>query len=376
MTDWDCTIVGGGVVGLACAALLSRAGRTTLLLEQHARLGQENSSRNSGVVHAGIYFPPGSLKTKLCVRGRRLLYDRCIRDGVPFSKLGKLVVATSQQEEERLLRVKDNADRIGVELSWLSAGKVAELEPALSVRAALWSPESGIVDAHELMRSYRAEASDFGATFALSTALEGLRRLGQGWRLECVTLAGEQERFVTTTGVVVNAAGLDSARIWELASGQPVPEQLRVHFCKGDYFALSSRWAQKIRRLVYPLPVEAGLGVHLTLDLGGALLAGPDAQYVTDRNVEPRPEKAEAFARSLRRFLPGVEASDLRPAYSGIRPKLQPPGGTPRDFCIRADRDGPLAGFVHLAGIESPGLTASEAIAERVRDLVLELDPQ
>ncbi len=370
MTDFDIVIVGAGVVGLACAAALSKSGRSVLLLDRHGAIGVETSSRNSGVIHAGIYYPTGSLKAQLCVAGRQLLYERCRRNDIPHQKIGKLIVATNDEERTTLAALQARAADNGVALEWMEHDAVMRLEPALRVRCALWSPETGIIDQHQLMLDYRREALEHDAMLALNTTLVALNRVSDGWDVTTTDPAGNPTTI--SSAHVVNCAGLHADRVAELAGVNVDEQNWRLRWCKGDYFVLASRFRQSVHHLIYPLPSHAGLGVHLTKDLGGSLIAGPDTEYIDELTYDVDPSKAAPFAEAVSRYLPGVTPNDVTPGQSGIRPKLQGPGDPVRDFVIDdASRLG-LPGLINLIGIESPGLTASPAIAERVQRLIEE----
>ncbi|MEN9580099.1 MAG: hypothetical protein RJA70_3108 [Pseudomonadota bacterium] len=369
MFDADAVIVGAGAVGLACAARLARAGLSVLVIEQHAQFGVETSSRNSGVIHAGLYYPPGSLKARLCVAGRHLLYERCARTGVGFKKTGKLVVATTEEQLPTLEKIRQLGLENGAgELELLSAKQVTQLEPSVQALAALWSPETGIVDAHELMASYKAEAASFDTLFSFKTRVTALQQLANGWLVRAEAVTGEPHEL--SCRFLINSAGLHAERVAQLAGLDTHALGLSYHYCKGDYFALSPRWSGKITHLVYPVPVHAGLGVHLTLDLAGQVMAGPDTTYVSELAYEVDEGKAADFAEAVRRYLPGLGCEELSAGYAGIRPKLQGPGAPFRDFVVREESDNGAPGLINLVGIESPGLTASEALAERVLEFV------
>jgi L-2-hydroxyglutarate oxidase LhgO len=356
----DTVVIGAGVAGLACAAELARCGREVLVLERHDGPGRETSSRNSGVIHAGFYYETGSLKARTCVEGRRLLYQRCARDGVPHRRTGKLVVATDDAEAEALAALLERGEANGVEgLSLVDDAEVRRLEPRLRARAALRSSESGVVDVHGLLDSYAAEATSRGAQIAYRVALRGAERAAGGWRLS--TLDADGAPFEVTCAQVVNAAGLRADRVAERFGVDVDARGWRLRWCKGDYFKLASRLRGAVERLVYPMPTHAGLGVHLTVDLGGELRAGPDATYVDDLDYDVAPDKAEAFAAAVARYLPGVGATDLSPDYAGVRPKLYGAGEPARDFVLERVDD-----VVHLVGIESPGITSSESLARLV----------
>lgn len=366
--DSDIAVIGGGVVGLACSEALARAGLSVLVLERHSRVGQETSSRNSGVVHAGIYYPPGSLKAELCLRGRRLLEERSRAGSFSLRRTGKLIVATEDADLARLDALRENARCSGVELEALDAGQIGRLEPEVFALAGLLSPESGIVDVDAFCATLRRGAEDQGATFALGTTVTRLTRSGDVWDLGTVGKDGSETR--AHTRFVVNAAGLTADRIAELAGLDVDALGLRQHLCKGSYFTVAPRLGRTLTRLVYPLPHGSGLGIHLTLDLGGGVRAGPDAEYVREIDYSVDEAKQPAFATAIARYLPRLAPTDLTPAYSGIRPKLAGPGETFRDFAIQGEKEHGLPGFFHLGGMESPGLTASLAIAEYVRALV------
>lgn len=362
-------VVGGGLIGAACAAALARLGHEVFLLERNAQLGLEISSRNSEVIHAGIYDPPGSLKAELCVAGRVRLYHRCGELGIPHRRLGKLILADGPSGCERLEALEARARANGAgEVEWLEPDQIARLEPEVRAEAALLSPESGIVDTQALLASYLAEAESHGAQVVTRTRLEALERRGPGWRLE--TRGPDGDRFDLDVAWVVNAAGLDADRVAEMAGLDPDTLGWRIHPCKGDYFALAPATRLNCRRLLYPLPVAGGLGIHLTLDLGGRYRLGPDVEWIDSPSYTVDPTKAEAFAAAARAYLPTLRASDLVADFAGIRPKLGTAKDGFRDFVIEDSETHGAPGMVHLVGIESPGLTAAGEIGERVADLL------
>ncbi len=371
-TEADVVVIGGGVVGLAAAAAVARRGRAVVVIERHDGLGREVTSRNSEVIHAGLYYPPGSLKAELCVAGREALYARCARLGIPHRRCGKLVVATDPSE----LPVLEELCRRGTcngapDLEILDEPGARRLEPELRARAALFSPSSGVVDGHALCASLAAEAEARGATLVLRAEVRELSLVGGLWRLGVGDADGAPARLIAAA--VVNAAGLESDRVAALAGLDPDACGYRIHPCKGDYFALAPGAPLRLSRLVYPVPAAAGLGIHATVDLGGRIRFGPDAEYVDRPRYDVDPAKAERFGAAVRRYLPRVQTSWLSPDYAGVRPRLAAPGEAFRDFVVAEESDAGLPGLVSLIGIESPGLTAALAIGERVATLLAAL---
>jgi L-2-hydroxyglutarate oxidase LhgO len=370
VADTPLTIVGAGVVGLAVAARVSSRFPEPVVLERRERHGSETSSRNSEVVHAGIYHPAGSWKAKLCVRGRSLLYELCRRAGVPHRRTGKLIVALAADECGELERLFVLAETNGVELSRLGRDRCRELEPAVPAMAGLLSPETGIVSAHGLMDVLLRQARDLGAVVQLRAELVGIERRSADYRLTVRTPDGT-EAF--TSERVVNAAGLEADRVAALAGIDVAQAGYRIHCWKGSYFAVGGGKAGLLSRLVYPVPGPVGLGVHAVLGLEGRLRFGPDAEYLPDRRLDYAVPDAKrgAFAEAVRRLVPALDPDDLSPDIAGIRPKLQSPGQGFRDFVIAEESSRGLPGFVNLVGIDSPGLTASLAIAEEVDRLLV-----
>jgi L-2-hydroxyglutarate oxidase LhgO len=370
--DADVAVIGGGVVGLAAAAALARSGKSVWLLERLEGYGRETTSRNSEVVHAGIYYPKDSLKAKFCVAGRRLLYERCARLGIPHRKLGKWIVACEDAELPRLEELKAKGEANGVEgLRLAEAAELARAEPHVRAVAGLESPETGIVDSHALCLSLAAEAESHEGVLVLRTELRGIERVGSGYRIETQGEGGERSDFVVAA--VVNAAGLESDRVAELAGLDVDALGYRLRPCKGDYFALAPSAPIGVSRLVYPVPSGPGLGVHATLDLGGRIRFGPDAEFVDTPRYDVDPGKATEFAEAITRYLPAMRAEWLDPDYAGVRPRLAGPGEAPRDFVVQEETEAGLPGFVNLIGIESPGLTASLAIGEHTAVLLASL---
>ena len=361
------TIVGGGAVGLACAAELAEAGRRVLLVERHRGFGRETSSRNSEVVHAGFYYPPGTLKALSCVAGRRALEAAAAAGSIPLAPVGKLVVARDEGEEGRLAELLERGRANGVEdLELVGRRRVAELEPGVEAVAALWSPRSAITSAHALIEWWRLRAEAAGADLAPGVALTGLDREGSAWSVE--TDGGERH----SSAWVVNAAGLVADEVLELAGLDPDALGLRLHWSKGCWFSIAASSPVSASRLVYPLPPRdgSGLGVHLTVDLGGRRKLGPDAEPMTDRaraSLAVDGSRRQAFFEAAAPWLRGLREEDLEPDQAGLRARLSPPGGGFRDFVVREDE-----GLVSLVGIESPGLTAAPALAAEARRVAAE----
>jgi L-2-hydroxyglutarate oxidase LhgO len=361
----ECVVVGAGVVGLAIGRALAIDGRDVLVLEAERSIGTGTSSRNSEVVHAGIYYPAGSLKARLCVSGRRQLYDYCATRGVAHRKLGKFVVGTQPAHEAKLVAILAHARGNGVEnIDWIDPKAARAAEPSLHCLAALHSQETGIVDSHALMLALQGDLENAGAMVAFDAPLARATRDGAGF----VVTTGGEAPFTLGCDWIVNAAGLQGQQV--AAAIEPLPPQHipRRVLARGCYFALPGR--APFSRLIYPVPVDGGLGVHLTLDLGGQAKFGPDVEWIDaiDYTVDPR--RADSFYAEIREYWPGCPDGALQPAYAGIRPKLSGPGEAARDFVI----DGPQAhgvdGLVNLFGIESPGLTACLAIGDEVAALL------
>lgn len=369
MTDRaDITIIGAGVVSLAIAARLAKADRHVYVLEKNEGFGRETSSRHSGVIHAGIYYPQGSLKARLCVEGNRMLYELCQKHGIGCQKPGKLIVAADDSEVGELEALLERGRRNdAADLRLLSARELKALEPNVAGVAALLSPSSGIIDAHALMQYFIARAGEGGAHIAYNTEVVDIK-LNDGYEVT-VEDSGGKSSFITRT--LVNSAGLYSDRIAEMAGIDIDGAGYRLHYCKGEYFSLN-RQSAPVKRLIYPVPPSniAGVGIHVTFDLEGRMRLGPNVRYVDSLDYAVDDGQKELFYQSARRLLPSIEYDDLEPEMAGIRPKLQGPGGEIRDFVIGDERDRGLPALINLIGIESPGLTASPAIAEYVAELI------
>ena len=357
----DVAVIGAGVIGLAVARALALSGREVFVLERERAIGVHTSSRNSEVVHAGIYYPPGSLKARLCVQGRQALYAYCEQRGVAHARTGKLIVATCEEEVPALEKILANARSSGVhDLEWLSAAQILGLEPEVQGVRGLFSPSTGIVDSHGLMASLRDEARRAGAQLVLGTpVLSG--RVEQGG----VELAlGGEEPSRVRFALVVNSAGLWAPALARRIEGLPPASVPREYFARGHYFVLAGR--SPFRHLVYPVPVPGGLGTHLTLDLAGQARFGPDVQWIEDVDYAFDASREAAFHRSIRRYFPGLGDGQLQAGYTGVRPKLSGPDEPAADFRIQGPADHGVRGLVNLYGIESPGLTAALALAEHV----------
>lgn len=363
-------VIGAGVVGLACARALARRGIETVILERNDTFGSESSARNSEVIHAGLYYPSASLKAALCVAGRRQLYDFCTTHGVSHRRCGKLIVATSAAQEGKLLALQQQGQLNGVDdLRWLSTAEARAREAELACTAALLSPSTGIIDSRGLMLALLGDAERDGASLALRCPLQRGSIEPAGFTLE----GGGAENLRFRTAMLINAAGLWAPEVAASLAGFP-PDRMPVsHLAKGNYYALAGR--SPFSRLVYPLPEAGGLGVHLTLDLGGQARFGPDVEWLPrpapgqpigrlDYRVDPA--RARAFYAEIRRYWPGLPDAALVPAYAGIRPKISGRSEPPADFLIQGPAQHGIAGLVNLFGIESPGLTASLAIADCV----------
>ena len=368
MADSGIVVIGAGVVGLAVAARLAPRHPDLVILERNARHGQETSSRNSEVIHAGLYYPAGSLKARLCVEGSRLLYEMCGASGVPHRRCGKMITVAFEAELPALEALRERARANGVELQRLSAAEAAALEPHVRSAGALLSPGTGILSAHGLMDVLLHAARQAGAVFQPRSEVVALERRNGDYRLT-VRSAGALETF--TAERVVNAAGLEADTVAALAGIDLDAAGYRQHWCKGSYFSVAPARAGLVGRLVYPVPGQVSLGIHAVLGLDGRLRFGPDAEYVgrrTDYAVDAA--KAPAFGEAARRLVPSIADEDLAPDTSGIRAKLQGPGDGIRDFVIAEESDRGLPGFVNLIGMDSPGLTSAPAIARHVAQLV------
>jgi L-2-hydroxyglutarate oxidase LhgO len=362
MEHVDCIVVGAGVVGLAVARALALSGREVIVLERERAIGTGISSRNSEVIHAGMYYPTGSLKARLCVAGNRMLRDYAAAHAVPFSMVGKLIVATNAEQDKTLERILATGHANGATaLHMISASEAMTMEPALSCTSALHSPDTGIIDTHAYMLSLQSEAETHGAAIAFQAPLVGGRVRDDGIEL---IVGGTQETRVLAKSVVI-AAGLaacDTARQLGLAN-VPTP-----YLCKGNYFSLSGR--MPFGRLIYPVPESAGLGVHYTVDIAGRGRFGPDTEWIERENYVVDPARGDRFYAAIRAYWPGLPDGALEPGFAGIRPKIQAPAEPACDFIVSGPRDHGMPNVVALYGIESPGLTSSLPLADHVAELL------
>jgi L-2-hydroxyglutarate oxidase LhgO len=364
MDKVECVVVGAGVVGLAIARRLAEAGREVIVLEAADAIGTVTSSRNSEVIHAGIYYPAGSLMARLCVAGKQALYDYCRDRGIPHRNSGKLIVATRPEEIAKLASIKAHAEANGVaDLKQLSGTEARALEPALACEAALLSPSTGIVDSHSYMLSLRGEAEAAGAAFAFLAPLERGRVTADGFELD----VGGEAPMTLSCDMLINSAGLSATAIARMLDGMPLDLIPPAYLAKGCYFSCNAK--APFSRLIYPVPEPGGLGVHLTLDLAGQARFGPDVEWVDHIDYTVDPARGERFYPAIRRYWPSLPDGALMPSYSGMRPKIVPPAVAVQDFMIQGAQTHGVPGLINLFGIESPGLTSSLAIADYVAEM-------
>jgi L-2-hydroxyglutarate oxidase LhgO len=365
----ECVVVGAGVVGLAVARHLARSGLEVVVVESAGDIGTGTSSRNSEVIHAGIYYPAGSLMARMCVAGKQMLYTYCDDHGVPYRRCGKLIVATANNEDEKLASIRSRAEANGVDdLQMLSADEARALEPALNCTGALLSPSTGILDSHAYMLALRGEIEDAGGALAFHAPLRSAKAVAGGFEVEI----GGDSPMTLQCRLLVNSAGLSAPAIARVIEGMPADRIPNIYYAKGNYFSCSTR--APFSRLIYPMPEPGGLGVHLTIDLGGQAKFGPDVEWIDKIDYAVDPARAERFYPAIRRYWPTLPDGALMPSYSGIRPKIVPPAVAKQDFVIQGPQDHGLAGLINLFGIESPGLTSSLAIANEVARLAATQD--
>lgn len=366
MDKVECVVVGAGVVGLAAARRLAQAGLEVVVVEAAGDIGTGTSSRNSEVIHAGIYYPAGSLMARMCVAGKKALYAYCDQRGIPYRRCGKLIVATADNERDKLASIKAHAEANGVDdMKVLTGAEARALEPALNCVGALLSPSTGIVDSHAYMLALRGEIEDAGGALAFHAPLLRAKAVSDGFEVEI----GGDTPMSLHCRMLVNSAGLSAPTVARAIDGMPPDRIPTSYFAKGNYFSCSTR--APFSHLIYPVPEPGGLGVHLTIDLGGQAKFGPDVEWVESPDVASLdyavdPARAERFYPAIRRYWPALPDGALTPSYSGVRPKIVPPAIARQDFMIQGLKDHGLGGLINLFGIESPGLTSSLAIADEV----------
>ena len=363
MESVDVVVAGAGVVGIAVARALAMAGRDVIVLDAAEAIGTETSSRNSEVIHAGIYYPKDSLMARLCVDGRRALYAYCDERGVAYRKCGKLIVATSPEEDTMLAGIQARAEANGVEgMRVLNAAEAQALEPNLVCTSALLSPETGILDSHAYMLALQGDAEAHGATFVFNSPLLRGRAVPNGVEIE----VGGAEPTTLRCRTLVNSAGLHATRLASTIVGMPGQLVPRQYYARGCYFTLAGR--SPFSRLIYPVPVQGGLGVHLTIDLGDQARFGPDVEWIDRLDYTVDPRRADGFYAAVRRYWPQLKDGALQPGYAGIRPKLSAQGAPAQDFVVQTEAAHGVAGLINLFGIESPGLTSAVALADLVAE--------
>jgi L-2-hydroxyglutarate oxidase LhgO len=362
----DCIVVGAGVVGLAVARALALAGREVIILDAAEGIGTETSSRNSEVIHAGIYYPAGSLMARFCVAGRKALYAYCAEKGVPHANCGKLIAATNVEEDAMLAGIKRRAEVNGVEgMRVLTAAEAIAMEPNLSCTSALLSPVTGIIDSHAFMLALQGDAENAGAVPVFLCPVIGGRVVQSGVEID----VGGFDPMTLRCRLLVNSAGLHAPGLAARIAGMPPNHVPPACYAKGNYFTLSGR--SPFSRLIYPVPVPGGLGVHLTIDLGGQARFGPDVQWIDTIDYTVDPARADSFYAAVRKYWPALKDGALRPGYAGIRPKIAPRGAPAQDFVVQGPRTHGVPGLINLFGIESPGLTASLALADHVVEVAV-----
>jgi L-2-hydroxyglutarate oxidase LhgO len=371
MMDADITIIGAGVVGLAIAENVSKTHKNVFLIEKHISFGQETSSRNSEVIHAGIYYTKDSLKARLCVEGKWMIYDYCKKYDIPFNNCGKLIVATSEEEISVIEGIRLTALKNGVDdLSFLEREQISELEPNIFALKALFSPSTGIVDSHSLMKQYETNSYNNGCQIVYGSEVTGISQIENGYKIDLSD--ADNKNYSFTTRIIINSAGLTSDKVSEMVGIKD--DSLKILFCKGEYFRINPPKNRLINRLVYPVPHQnmEGIGIHVTIDMGGGVKLGPDVKYLESNiyDYKVTASKQEAFYKSVKKFLPFLEFDDIAPEMAGIRPKIQKPGEPLRDFYIMEETSRGYPGFINLIGMESPGLTSSIAIAKYVNGLI------
>jgi L-2-hydroxyglutarate oxidase LhgO len=358
----ETVVIGAGVVGLAVARELALSGREVVLLEQCNAIGTETSARNSEVIHGGPYYPTGSLKARLCVAGRERLYDYCEGRGVPFRRCGKLIVANGAAQEQRLRAICEQAGSNGVPVEWLNAAQANALEPEVRCTSALLSPHTGIIDSHAFMLALLGDLQRAGGELALASECRAARVVDGGFEVD--VLSGDGDCVSLRCASLINSAGLAAPAMARRIAGLAPEHVPQAWYAKGHYFSYTGR--SPFSHLVYPMPGEAGLGIHGTLDLAGRLKFGPDVEWIKSIDYEVDASRVDQFVASIREYWPAVDPARLAPAYAGIRPKIVGPGAPAADFMIQLRAQHGVPRLVNLFGIESPGLTSALAIASAV----------
>lgn len=361
----ECIVIGAGVVGLAVAREIAMGGREVVVLEKADLIGSETSSRHSEVIHAGIYYAQDSLKAEFCVAGKKAMYAFCDEHGVAYNNCGKIIVATDEAQLPELESLKANAAANGVDdLEWMTPADVSKSEPAVFCVGALWSPSTGILDSHGYMLALQGDAEEAGAMLAFMTPVIGGQVMNDGIRIDC----GGAAPMSLTADLVVNSGGLWAQSIAASIVGVPAQSVPPTYYCKGNYYTLSGK--PPFSRPIYPVPEKAGLGVHVTVDLGGQVRFGPDVEWVEEIDYDVDPARADKFYAAVRKYYPALADGAIQPGYSGIRPKIQAPDEAAGDFVIQGAEDHGVPGLINLYGIESPGMTSSLAIADYVKKLI------
>jgi L-2-hydroxyglutarate oxidase LhgO len=372
MNQADVVIIGTGVVGLAVAERLSSRAKNIILLERHSTFGQDASTRNSEVIHGGMYYPTDSLKARLCIAGNRMLYDICAKYAIPYRKTGKLIIANSADEHQNIEEIFEQGQINQVpDLRIIEQDEIQQMEPHIRAKWALYSPTSGILDAPALLHHFERIATDNGVSVRYDHEVVGLKRSAGKYQVLVRRAIGKIEEI--STQVIINAAGMYADRVAAMLGIDISENGYRVHWVKGEYFDVNPRHAGKMEHLIYPTPTPVSLGIHVRLRLDGSFALGPNAIYVDKISYDVNPDHLDEFFSSCREYLPFLEKSDLNPGIAGIRAKLQAKGETVKDFVIRDEADKGLPGFINLLGIDSPALTACPAIAEMVASIYQDL---
>jgi len=368
LTEVNVAIIGAGLIGLATASEIARRRKGVFVFEKNHSFGLETSSRNSEVIHAGIYYPEDSLKTRLCLEGKNLLYELCNKHNIHYKNTGKIIVAANENEITQLEKISEQGRKNGVEdLMLLSRTELKKLEPNIEGRAGLLSPSSGIVDSYTLLKFFYNQAKERGAEFVFNTEVVEIDKMGSKYK---VLIRDREGISAFISSIMINAAGLNSDRIAQLAGIDIAKAGYKLHYCKGEYFSLTSKYKNLISRLIYPTPERAGYGIHITQGLDGRVRLGPDARYVEAIDYRVDETQRQVFYNATKGYFPIIKLEDLEPEFAGIRPKLQGPNEVFRDFVIAHEEKAGFPGLINLIGIESPGLTASPAIARYVGRIV------